>query len=242
MEDAEGGGNDDKVIDRTTRSEGEAVIDIRDSGKSKDEWLAGFAEASDRWFWEMDENLRFTWISKNLELYLNGPREWHYGKTRGEIGAPDVPSEIWADHLETLRQHRPFKDFIYRRSGPSDEKWLTTSGVPMFDAKGKFQGYRGTGGDVTALMRAKEEASRNAALVEQAVDGMSELFLLCDENDKIVLYNQTFKEVNAAIIDRVSPGMRFEDFVRLIISAGMVPEAIGREEEYFEERMSYHRN
>ena len=208
----------------------------------KDELLAGFAEVSGNWFWEMDQNLRFTWFSKNVETHTHFPREWHYGKTRDEIGAPDVPREVWDEHLETMRQHKPFKDFIYRRAGPDGEKWLTASGTPTFDGDGRFRGYRGTGGDVTSLMLARQEAERNAELVEQAVDGMSELFILCDPDDRLVMYNQRFREVNAAVIDRIRPGMKFVDFIRLIIAEGLTPEAAGREDEYFRERMRYHEN
>jgi signal transduction histidine kinase len=211
-----------------------------DAQSFKDDLIAGFAEASGHWFWEMDENLRFVWFSKNVEAHVRFPREWHYGKTRDEIGAPDVPKEIWEAHLETLRQHKPFKDFVYRRAGPDGEKWLTASGTPVFGGDGRFRGYRGTGGDVTALMLARREAERNAELIEHAVDGMNELFILCDTEDRIVMFNQRFREVNASVIDRVKPGMKFAQFVRLIIAEGLTPESADREEEYFRERMRFH--
>ena len=38
--------------------------------------------------------------------------------------------------------------------------YVKTSGKPVFDADGQFRGYRGTGTDVTALMRAQEEHER----------------------------------------------------------------------------------
>ena len=230
--------------------DGEAVPDMPvDAGRElpadhfqRDELLAGFAEASGHWFWEMDADLRFIWFSKNVEAHVGFPREWHYGKSREDIGAPDVPKDVWGAHLDTLRRHEPFSDFVYRRAGPDGEKWLTASGVPIFDDAGLFRGYRGTGADVTALMLARQDAERNAELVEQAVDGMNELFILCDVDDRIVMFNQRFREVNAAVIDRVKPGMKFREFVRLIIAEGLTPEAAGREEKYFRERMRYHEN
>lgn len=213
-----------------------------DDQNQRDELLSGFAEASGHWFWEMDENLRFVWFSKNVEAHVGFPREWHYGKSREDIGAPDVPKEVWDAHLESMRRHEPFSDFVYRRAGPDGEKWLTASGVPVFDDAGRFRGYRGTGADVTALMRARQEAHHNAELVEQAVDGMNELFILCDADDRIVMFNQRFREINAAVIDRVKPSMKFEEFVRLIIAQGLTTESAGREEQYFRERMRYHEN
>ena len=38
--------------------------------------------------------------------------------------------------------------------------YVKASGKPVFDADGEFRGYRGTGTDVTALMRAQEEHER----------------------------------------------------------------------------------
>ena len=38
--------------------------------------------------------------------------------------------------------------------------YVKASGKPVFDANGEFRGYRGTGTDVTALMRAQEEHER----------------------------------------------------------------------------------
>jgi two-component system, cell cycle sensor histidine kinase PleC len=217
-------------------------LEARDLAELKDEILAGFAEVSSNWFWEMDENLRFSWFSKNIEKYMGVPREWNYGKTRAELGVPDSSQQEWEEHLETLREHKPFKDFVYRWASPQGHIWLSVSGKPVFGPEGRFTGYIGTGHDVTALMLMRREAERNAELIEQAVDGMSELFVLCDPEGRIVMFNQKFREVNAAVIDRVRLGMKFEDFVRLVISDGLAPEAIGREEEYFNERMHYHNN
>jgi C4-dicarboxylate-specific signal transduction histidine kinase len=38
--------------------------------------------------------------------------------------------------------------------------YVKASGKPVFDANGEFRGYRGTGTDVTALMRAQEEREK----------------------------------------------------------------------------------
>jgi signal transduction histidine kinase len=38
--------------------------------------------------------------------------------------------------------------------------YVKASGKPVFDANGEFRGYRGTGIDVTAIMRAQEERER----------------------------------------------------------------------------------
>jgi len=56
-----------------------------------------------------------------------------------------------------LDAHQPFRDFVYpavRFDGSL--MYVKVSGKPCFDAKGAFLGYRGTGNDVTASVRADE--------------------------------------------------------------------------------------
>jgi C4-dicarboxylate-specific signal transduction histidine kinase len=54
-----------------------------------------------------------------------------------------------------LDAHRPFRDFVYSTaSGSGSPVYVRTSGKPFFDANGNFLGYRGTGSDITATIRA----------------------------------------------------------------------------------------
>lgn len=75
-----------------------------------------------------------------------------------------------------------------------------------------------------------------------AIDGLAEHFVLFDEEDRIVLANKAWKELNKEIIDFTVPGTRFEDHLREAIKRGLVPEAQGREEEWLRERMERHYN
>jgi C4-dicarboxylate-specific signal transduction histidine kinase len=64
-----------------------------------------------------------------------------------------------------LDAHQPFRGFVYGTVSQSQTPvYLQSSGKPVFDAKGNFLGYRGTGADITATIRAEqaEQALRNA--------------------------------------------------------------------------------
>jgi PAS domain S-box-containing protein len=116
-----------------------------------------FAEAAADWFWEMDADLRFTYMSENVEWLAGVAPEWHYGKTRTEILGDDYNRDIWADHLKALQERKPFRNFEYYRDGEGVEpKWLRASGLPVFDDDGAFIGYRGTGSDITEQKLAEE--------------------------------------------------------------------------------------
>ena len=116
-----------------------------------------YADATADWFWEMDADLRFTYMSENVERIVGVPAEWHYGKTREQLLDDDYDRDTWAEHLKTLHEHKPFRNFEYKRVGKGIEtKWLRASGLPLFDENGKFTGYRGSGTDITEQKRAQE--------------------------------------------------------------------------------------
>ena len=198
-----------------------------------------FARMNPVWFWETDENLRYTFFSANVLDLAGVPPEWHYGKTREDIGAPDsVSTEAWYRHLETLRAHEEYKDFIFERKGPDGIQWMCSSGAPFFDKDGAFKGYRGIGSDVTEQMATKSRIDILLASIEQ----LDETFVIWDQDDKLLVCNKRFRELNAAVIETTEPGTLFEDHIRTALDRGLYPEAHGREEAWFQERVLRYRN
>jgi signal transduction histidine kinase len=59
---------------------------------------------------------------------------------------------------------RPFRNFVYTANGNGAPAYVQTSGKPIYDATGNFLGYRGTGTNITATIRADhaEHALREA--------------------------------------------------------------------------------
>ena len=95
--------------------------------------LDEMAIAINGWFWETDNRLRFTYLSPNVENISGVSAEWHYGKSRYEMGIPgSVSREDWELHLGQLERREPFSDFIYQRQGPNGVKWLKVSGGPYY--------------------------------------------------------------------------------------------------------------
>lgn len=117
-----------------------------------------FAESSADWFWEMDENLRFTWMSPNVEQIVGVPPEWHYGKTRQDLLGDNYDADLWDAHFQVLNERKAFRDFVFLRQGDGiPQKWIQTSGKPIFDMENRFLGYRGTGSDITRARETEEQ-------------------------------------------------------------------------------------
>lgn len=214
----------------------------RKAHRRSEQRFKSFADLSSDWLWETDEKLRYTWFSENVDPVTGLPREWHYGKTQDDQGAPNIDPESWKQHLETLRRREPFRDFVLRRMGDDGETWIRSSGSPFYDQQGNFKGYRCAGTDITAQVFAEQRAERDHAQLIGAIEGLSAIFVLWDAEDRLVICNKQFREINSAVIETTQPGTPFDVHIRAGLATGLYPDAVGREEEWFEERLARHRN
>jgi PAS domain S-box-containing protein len=124
-----------------------------------------YAETASDWLWETGPDHGVISISDHLNAVGMVPSRLT-GATRWDI-ATDVESEPekWRLHRAMHDARQPFRDFVYRALNKSGSPvYFRTSGKPFFDASGNFLGYRGTGTDITATIRADqaEEALRKS--------------------------------------------------------------------------------
>ncbi|MGO8919957.1 MAG: ATP-binding protein [Stellaceae bacterium] len=124
--------------------------------------LRDYAETNSDWCWETGPDHCFTLVSPRLsDLGVEperrlGVRRWDFADDTEE--QPDK----WRDHIKTIEEHRPFRNFTYRtRRADGAAIYISTSGKPIFDPSGRFMGYRGVSSDVTAAVRT-EQALREA--------------------------------------------------------------------------------
>lgn len=134
-----------------------AVSDISDLVRAEqalrdsDKRLRDFVRASSDRFWELDSKLRFT-VLMDLKGKAERDATAHFlGLTPWEAANVDPESdESWHEHKEILERREPFRDhrFAVRLTDGHLRHWRV-SGVPVFDGKGVFLGYRGTSVDET---------------------------------------------------------------------------------------------
>jgi PAS domain S-box-containing protein len=117
-----------------------------------------FAEIASDWFWETDENLRWTYFSERFQEVTGIAPTDLIGKTRREVGIGSADPEGWSKHLDDLGHRRAFRNFEYPiRNSEGEIRFLRISARPILDPVGNFTGYRGIGTDVTDRHRAEEE-------------------------------------------------------------------------------------
>jgi len=120
----------------------------------------GLTALSSDWYWEQDEEFRLSFMSR---LLTGLDPSAYLGRRRWEQPALNLSEADWQSHRQLLERHEPFRDFEMQRPAPGGgTRWLSISGEPVFDATGRFKGYRGVGRDITERKRAEEQRAAQA--------------------------------------------------------------------------------
>ncbi|RVT43698.1 putative bifunctional diguanylate cyclase/phosphodiesterase [Sphingobium algorifonticola] len=116
------------------------------------------------WFWETDRNGKISYISETLARSLGTTSEGLVGKPLVDL----VGRGEWqkGDGERTLGFHlsarTAFIDIpVHVKRGEEDRAWAI-SGQPIVDDYGQFQGFRGSGADLTEMRRSQAEVNRLA--------------------------------------------------------------------------------
>ena len=108
-------------------------------------------------YWETDAQHRF--IHQEFAAGLADAPESgsEIGKRRWEVPYLEPDEEAWRKHREALDAKLPFRDFELARPAPDGSKrYVSVSGMPVFDETGRFAGYRGVGRHITERRQAEE--------------------------------------------------------------------------------------
>lgn len=127
------------------------------------ERFRSLTELSSDWYWEMDAELRFTYVSEGIRKVRGVAPETLLGRRRWEAEDIVGGGEEMARHREALERHLPFRDFVLARRSPDGMvTYVSHTGTPVFDDRGTFRGYRGVARDITERVRAEEDLARMA--------------------------------------------------------------------------------
>ncbi len=90
--------------------------------------------------------------------------------------------------------------------------------------------------DISASRAAQLHAATLQQRLSDAIESLAEGVALFDNQDRLLLCNTRYRELNALVADQVKPGVAWRDLTRIAMERGMFPEARGRETEWLDRR------
>ena len=117
---------------------------------ASNERFKDFAETAADWFWEMDTTLAFTYVSERHHTLSGLYSDEVIGRTIDEVYGTSLEEGAEQQYKQELHRKVAFEDIPITWNRPDNRaRVYLISGRPVFDKHGTFNGYRGTGRDVT---------------------------------------------------------------------------------------------
>jgi PAS domain S-box-containing protein len=93
--------------------------------------------------------------------------------------------------------------------------------------------------DLTERKQREAELQRARETLEDAIESLPDGFSLFDADHTLIMCNSKFKEYNPLSADALTPGTRWQDFIRVGAERGQYQEAVGREAVWIKDRLKY---
>ncbi len=123
---------------------------------ASEERFRRLTELSSDWYWEQDENLRFAELSPKAQEKIGITTSRLIGKTLQNL-TQEPNSVSLAAFYKAVQSWQSYSNIEFSILDDSGElRWLSMSGEPLFDKNHVFQGYYGTGRDVTKRKQAEQ--------------------------------------------------------------------------------------
>ena len=135
---------------------------------------------------------------------------------------PADVDEFRAIHRDARQNGRPFTH-EHRWVRPDGTiRWVRLDSHPQFGADGIIVGTLGTVQDITERKDAERVVEESRRRLFDAIESVSQGFILYDGEDRFVLANGRFREMFPELSARLVPGMPYREVLRIVWDLGMV--------------------
>lgn len=207
--------------------------------KESEQRFRDIVSASSDWFWELDAELKMSYLSDRASDIGGIEIERMIGKSPWSVNDPEGRDQFWRECRSLIDAKAAFRDLRCHYKGTVDGKvhHVAISGIPLFDGAGRFTGYRGSANDITTELDAIKERERAQDFFVKTLEMLNVNFALYDPGEVMIYQNDTFKKFAKGAGWNIGLGDRYEDLLREIMRSGAVEEAAGREQDWIDERL-----
>jgi PAS domain S-box-containing protein len=180
--------------------------------QQSEERFRSLVETTTDWFWEVDENAVYTYSSPKIRDILGYEPEEILGKTPFALMAPEEANRVAHIFAPYATSRRPFK-LLENTNVHKDGHLvvLETSGVPIFDVKGVFRGYRGIDRDITERKQAEQAIRASEIRLRTAIESLPFDFFIIDDNGRYVMQNSTCRDRWGDVIGKCTEDLEVDE-------------------------------
>ncbi|MDM7457265.1 MAG: response regulator [Tepidimonas sp.] len=197
-----------------------------------------------------------TWVLDPAIGEAEVDERWLRMLGRPETGPLRIGMATWAEHVHPedlpgvmlgLQAHveglsDAFEYVLRMRHTDGRWLWIRTRGQAFDrDAEGRACEIFGTNLDITDVKVAEENAARAERLLRSAIEAVGGAFALYDAEDRLVFCNEAYREYYPITAPVIEPGRTFEEILRYGAERGEYPDAVGRVDDWVQERLRVHR-
>lgn len=181
-----------------------------------------FASISSHWYWEADARLVFTQVAASFSTYTGIPVERLTGRplTQVLLFPRSQEQKLLTDRIAA---NKPFRDIHCTIALPdNNRRFLSISGLPLFDAVGRLSGYRGTGRDVTDEIAAEDRATLARGRLTDALNALDSVLMLFDADETLIVANAKMRSIFAPVASQLHLGAKLPDVIAAIAQSGLI--------------------
>ncbi len=149
------------VRDRLTQAQIELVERARQRAELI---LSDYEQTRQGWFWETDRRGAITYVSQTIGEVLGRDSARLIGRPFAELfildGQAQENERTLTFHMSTRSSFQELA--VLAATKGEDERWWSINGLPVYDDFDNFQGFRGSGSDLTERRLSEEKVTRLA--------------------------------------------------------------------------------
>lgn len=172
------------IQDITNRKEVEVAL------RKSEERYRSLIETTNDWIWEIDENYCFTYSSLKVQTILGYDLNSVLGNSIFEL-MPESDKQKSEKQFRNLAQEQ--KAFVSEEHAFKDASGniaiFETSGIPLFNNNGIFQGYRGIAKEITERKRTEEQIARLNDQLENKVIERTKMLQIANKEMEAFSYS-----------------------------------------------------
>ena len=194
----------------------------------------------------VDQDQRIIWVNAAWEHRTGWTLHEVIGRDLASlVRCPDVDPVSAGQVNDAIAHNRFYHGETVNCDRHGKRYWIDFNIIPMHSADGSVHGYVSVETDIT---QQKENTSQIRVLAEQqqkmrshlqnAIEALPDGVIIWDKDERLVAVNSAYSAMYSEVSEMLVEGASQEVILRAIMERQAIPEAVGREEEFFVEELA----